>query len=96
MSKSVSVGRDSLEEDVFQGGANRQPPATQTARNECQFKHIYAWRAPTFLAMRQELRALAAKDPTLHELESKTAHAIAAVLVWGSITHAMDHAASIA
>ena len=46
--------------------------------------------------MRQELRALAAKDPTLHELESKTAHAIAAVLVWGSITHAMDHAASIA
>ena len=96
MSKSVSVGTDSLEEDGFEGGANRQPQATQTASIECQFKHIYAWRAPTFLAMRQELRALAAKGPAPHELASKTAQAFAVALVWGSITHAMDHAASIA
>ena len=46
--------------------------------------------------MRQELRALAAKGPAPHELASKTAQAFAVALVWGSITHAMDHAASIA
>ena len=41
-------------------------------------------------------RALAAKGPAPHELASKTAQAFAVALVWGSITHAMDHTDSIA